>query len=130
MKGKIFELKKIVAERHLDDNKHVNNLEYLRWAQEISVLHWSSASNNIDQEHVMWVVSRQEINYFKELFLNDDVLIQTYISEVVKHKCTRVIKMFRKQELVAEVMIHWILLDKKNKKPKRIPLEWESLFFE
>ena len=35
----------IVNKEHLDDLNHVNNVQYLYWAQEIAKTHWDKIQN-------------------------------------------------------------------------------------
>ena len=125
-----FVINKIVQPEHIDENLHVNNLVHLRWAQEISGKHWQAATKHQNIDHLTWVVAKQEIEYLKELQDGDEVRIETYISEVIKHKTIRVIDFFRADIIVAKCRIHWALLNQENKKPMRVPAEFIQLFFE
>lgn len=130
MQAKKYTLHKTVGAEHIDENAHVNNLVYLRWAQEISGKHWQDASKDMDVHEYMWVVARQEVDYLHELKQGDEIKIVTFIAEVVKHKSIRAIEFYRGEELVAKAQIFWVLLNKHSKRPVRISREMAGLFFE
>ena len=53
---------------------HVNNVVYLRWVQEVAVADWRAAAPAADQDALLWVVMRHEIDYKRPAFLNDEII--------------------------------------------------------
>ena len=47
----------------IDENGHVNNVVYLRWAQDMGTAHWRSLAPAEDQAAWAWVALRHEIDY-------------------------------------------------------------------
>jgi acyl-CoA thioester hydrolase len=127
---KIHTLSLTVTENHLDSNMHVNNLEYLRWAHKISSLHWKSVATPLLQEEYTWVIARNEIDYFRELFLGDEIEIKTWIEKTVKAKSYRIIEIYNKSknEMAAKAMVIWYALEASTRRPKRISEEINQLF--
>ena len=65
----------IVNKEHLDDLNHVNNVQYLYWAQEIAKTHWDKIQNLLDQTEGVWMVRSHEVNLImhqlpKDLFIS------------------------------------------------------------
>jgi acyl-CoA thioester hydrolase len=47
----------------IDGLGHVNNIVYLRWVQDIAIAHWKAVASAADQEKLLWIVVRHEIDY-------------------------------------------------------------------
>ena len=58
-----FTQKIIVTKSHLDELDHVNNVQYLYWAQEIAKSHWHYLIKNINENFGVWVVRHHDISY-------------------------------------------------------------------
>ena len=68
---KKFSYLKKVIESDIDNLNHVNNIEYLKWVQKASTLHWESLSNKELNKKFLWVVLRHEIDYLNgKIFLD------------------------------------------------------------
>lgn len=119
-----------VEAQHIDRNGHVNNLEYLNWAHRISDQHWEHRTTEAQRAEFLWVVAKNEIEYFRELKLGDRVRLRTWIENTHKAKTFRTVEMFRVSDgaLSAKARIDWYALDAKTRKPKRIPDEIAGLF--
>ena len=68
---RVFEHALKVSPKDIDRLGHVNNVVYLRYAQDAAVAHWYSV---VDQEHrdsLVWVVRRHEVDYLKPAVEND-----------------------------------------------------------
>ncbi len=127
---KFYKINLVVEEKYIDGNLHVNNLEYIKWAQYISGKHWDNVATEKIKQEYRWVVVHQEINYFKELILNDEIEITTWIEKIEKAKTFRIVEIFNKtkNEMAAKAIITWYAIDKITNKPKRISEEAKVLF--
>ncbi len=126
---KQFSLEHIALAEHIDNNNHVNNLVYLRWAHAISHLHWNSVTTYAMQTNITWVLGRQEIDYKKEVKEGEVITVTTYIDSIEKQKCYRhVVFTNTKNEVVANCILTWVSLDGITKKPIRVPAEIIPLF--
>ncbi len=47
----------------IDENGHVNNVVYLRWAQDMGTAHWRSLAPPEAQATWAWIALRHEIDY-------------------------------------------------------------------
>jgi acyl-CoA thioester hydrolase len=111
-----------VAEADLDHNNHVNNMVYLRWAHQASDRHWNEKSTAIQRDSLHWVLGRQEIDYLRELKLDDNIKIVTFISQIERQKCFRTVQFYKMPEniLCANCILVWVALDATTKKPVRV----------
>jgi hypothetical protein len=55
----------------IDENGHVNNVVYLRWAQDMGIAHWRSLAPPDAQATWAWIALRHEIDYRRELKLGE-----------------------------------------------------------
>ncbi len=125
-----YSIELIVEEKHLDENKHVNNIVYLNWAQYISGEHWKNVATQSMLKDYIWVVARNEIDYFKQLKIGDHVMIKTWVEKCEKATSYRIIEIYNKQkhELCAKATIEWYALNSNSKKPVRIPEDMKRIF--
>jgi acyl-CoA thioester hydrolase len=63
----------------IDELNHVNNIVYLRYVQEVAQAHWLATASKKLQEQMSWVARRHEIDYLKQAFLGDSLLIKTWV---------------------------------------------------
>lgn len=127
---KFFTEEITVNESHLDYNRHVNNIEFIRWAQHVSGAHWEAVANEDMKKKYQWVIRRNEIDYFRQVYLGDQLTITTWIDSSEKATSVRVIEIFNRtrNELAAKAVIHWYLLNAETGKPMRISEEAKELF--
>jgi acyl-CoA thioester hydrolase len=128
--AKYKELILTVGPEHIDFNNHVNNVVYLQWVQMMSKTHWEEEATPEMINNYMWVITRQEIDYLRELKEGDEVRLYTYIEKSEKQKSYRNVEMYKMPEnvLVAKAQIVWTMLNQANKRPMRIPQEVVELF--
>ncbi len=74
-----------VQSKDIDMQSHVNNIVYLRWVQEAAIAHWSAIAPKHEQEKLIWVVRRHEIDYKKPAIDGDTIMVQTWIPLWYKH---------------------------------------------
>jgi acyl-CoA thioester hydrolase len=72
-----FERPLTILPEDIDGLGHVNNVVYLRWAQDIATAHWEAAATPEQQERLAWVALRHEIDYKHPALPGDDVLAST-----------------------------------------------------
>lgn len=128
----IYEKKLKVDEKHLDKQKHVNNVQYVQWVQDVAEEHWEVRASKEQKAKVIWVVIRHEIDYKKETFLDDNISLQTYVGETTHVTSIRhvIIKNADTGKLIAEAKTTWCLLDAESKKPVRISEDLRSVFLQ
>jgi acyl-CoA thioester hydrolase len=119
-----------VAQQHLDDVNHVNNVIYVQWMQDIATMHWNAYASDKLKEEVLWMIKRHEIDYFNQAFLNDELQMTTWTGEHTNVTWKRHYEIFRpadnKKIIVAASV--WIPLDRKTQRPRRIDDELVNMF--
>ncbi|MCR9154079.1 MAG: thioesterase [Bacteroidetes bacterium] len=115
-----------VQQEHLDDLKHVNNVIYLQWVQDIAAKHWFARAGK--ESGVIWVVRKHSIEYFNAAHLNDDLDVQTWVISMSGLISKRKVVFYREESLICECVSDWVMLDAQSFKPKRIPEELAALF--
>ena len=74
-----FELPISIEPADIDELGHVNNVTYVRWVQDAAVAHWRAAAPAEDQDKLVWVVLRHEIDYKQSAFPGDHVVARTWV---------------------------------------------------
>lgn len=112
-----------VTEDHLDIYRHVNNVQYVHWVEEIATEHWERVRRMTPYAECTWVMVDHHIQYRKQLLLGDKVSIITYPQQPESIRQPRKVEFYRNGELVADSRTLWILLDT-HKKIVRLPHDW------
>jgi acyl-CoA thioester hydrolase len=130
MNHKIFEYPITILPIDIDEQEHVNNISYLKWVQEVAIAHWQSVATQEMNEKYMWVVSRHEIDYLKQAFLNHKLIAKTWVVEPDGAKSFRYVDIYDSEtnSIIAKIKTTWYLLDAKTKRPKRIDADLVNIF--
>ena len=91
---KNFEKKIIVHEKDLDGLDHVNNLVYVKWAIDIAKNHWENIATEKMIKSYHWVLLEHNIKYILPSYLNDKILLKTYIDATTIIKSKRVVEFY------------------------------------
>lgn len=126
----IFEQKLRVKPEHLDEQQHVNNVQFVQWVQDVAKAHWLARATEEQNEKYFWVVIMHEIKYKQQAFLHDELLLQTYVGETTHVKSVRhvIIKNARTKKVLVEAKTTWCLMDSETKKPARITEDLKRVF--
>ncbi len=114
----------------IDDNGHVNNVVYLRWAQEIGTAHWRSRAPAEAQGVWAWIALRHEVDYRRELKLGETARGRTWVSETADGpRFDRFIRLDGPDgRMCAQVRTTWVLIEQATGRPRRVP-EWMLALF-
>jgi len=128
--AEIYVHRRTVTEDDLDDLHHVNNVRYVQWIQDIAKEHWEVRASDGLKQKFIWVVIRHEIDYKKQAFLGDDLLIETYVGETTFVTSERfvTIKNAQNGEILVAAKSMWCLLDAETKRPTKITDELRTVF--
>jgi len=114
----------------IDELKHVNNIRYLEWVQEISKAHWFEVvSEDIARQYV-WVVTSHHIEYKASALLGDELMAETFVDNFHRHISTRVVE-FKRQgsdQIIVRAITKWAMINAENGRPTAVPEEIASLF--
>ncbi len=129
----IYEHRLTVRDEELDEQGHVNNVEYLRWMQAAAERHSAARGWPADRyrEHgVAWVVRSHSITYRRPAGRGDVIVVLTWVSDfrrVLSLRKYRIVRASDGSELaVAET--DWAFVDRDSGSPRRIPPEVSGAF--
>ena len=116
----VFETNYTVVTSNIDELKHVNNVVYLQWIQDIANLHWNELKHGVDTAGYVWVVIRHEIDYVGQAQLGDTITAKTWVGKTAGLKSTRHVEFYRNNKLLVKAQTTFCLLHAKSFKPMRI----------
>lgn len=121
-----------VRKDHLDDNDHVNNVQYLQWVQEIAKAHWEFEAKDEWLNKYVWVALSHHIEYKKPAYIDQELIVETFINSFDGVKSNRKveIKNAGDQELICQCLTVWVMLDKHTNRPTRCPREMIDAFYQ
>jgi len=119
-----------VNKEDLDDLNHVNNVRYIDWVNSIAKAHWIHKTSTKIQDNYFWILIAHTITYKKPAFINDELLLKTYIINAEGVTSTRIVDIYNNttQTLLAQSKTKWCFMNSQTKKPARIPSEISNLF--
>lgn len=118
-----------VIKDHLDDLNHVNNVQYLLWAQDIAKAHWQKINEIIKDEGV-WMVRSHEVEYRLGGFLDEEIRIETYVKNVRGPLSQRVVEFYNNKnaQLMVRCKTQWCYVDLASRKPIKVSNKIQDLF--
>jgi acyl-CoA thioester hydrolase len=132
---KVFTLQFEPTSADIDENGHVNNVVYLRWAQDLGVAHWQSLAPAEAQATWAWVALRHEIDYRRALLPGETGHGRTWVSDHTEGpRFDRFIRIDAAPDgegdsaMCAQVKTTWVLIEQATGKPKRVPVWMLELF--
>ncbi|WP_026839168.1 acyl-CoA thioesterase [Gillisia sp. JM1] len=127
----IFEKTITVKASDLDELKHVNNVQYVQWIQDIAKEHWEKRASEEILNTCFWVVIRHEIDYKQQAFLDDELIIQTFVGEHTHVTSQRLVNILDKEtnKVLVKAKSTWCLMDYNTKKPVKISQEMLRVFY-
>lgn len=117
-----------VSAEDIDAQGHVNNVAYVKWIQDVAVAHWFSATTEAERERYTWIVVRHEIDYKKQSFAGEEIIIKTWVGEPTRISWERFTEITRGENLLVKARSVWCLIDRETSKPTRISSELKELF--
>jgi acyl-CoA thioester hydrolase len=120
---KVFETTFAPEPSDIDENGHVNNVVYLAWAQDIAIAHWRSCADPADQDAYAWIALRHEIDYRRPLLPHETATARTWVRETAEGpRFDRFVRIDGPDgAMCAQVVTTWVLIEKANGRPKRVP---------
>jgi len=124
MAAEIFTQSFAVDAADIDELGHVNNIVYLRYAQEIAIAHWRARAAPEMIANYVWVVLRHEADYHAPLNLGDEVEVRTWVDDAPQGAAWARFVEIRKaggEKPAAQIKSNWALLDARTRRVKRVP---------
>lgn len=127
--AEIYTHRRTVAADDLDEFQHVNNVRYVQWIQDIAKEHWEVRATEELKRDFFWVVVRHEIDYKKQAFLGDELLIETFVGDTTFVTSDRFVNIRNASgQVLVAAKSSWCLLDTQTKRPTRITDDLRRVF--
>lgn len=111
----------------LDENGHVNNVEYLRWMLDAAILHSDSQGCTQATRAIgaTWVVRTHHLEYLRPAFAGDHVCVLTWVVNFRRVQSLRKYKVLRTTDnaVLAEGETDWAFVDAQSGRLRSIPKE-------
>lgn len=119
-----------VQQKDIDGLGHVNNVQYVRWVQDVAVAHWKAVASAEDREKLAWVVVRHEIDYRRPSFAGDRLVAKTWVGSATRLRFERLTQIVRPSDktVVAEARTVWCPIDRASGKPTAVRPEVRAVF--
>ena len=126
----VYEKLITVQQDDLDYLNHVNNVRYVQWVQDVAGEHWLSKASAQILDNYFWVMVSHHIQYKGQAFLNDVLLLKTFVVKSEGISSTRRVEIYNKisTKLLATSETIWCFMSKENNRPTRITEEIVGLF--
>ena len=109
----------------IDENGHLNNVEYVRWMQEVAIAHanHTPCTQETNAVGATWIVRAHRIEYLQPAFEGEEIAILTWVAGVRKVRSQRKYKFFRISDgaVLARCETDWVFVDAKSGRPLAIP---------
>ncbi len=122
----IYEHYCTVKPEHIDRLGHVNNLVYLSWMIDAAVAHskergWSH--KEYMERGAGWVVRSHNIEYLQPAYLDNEIVIKTWVSNFQRIRSTRQYRIERRDNgiVMARAKTDWVWVSYTSWQPCRIP---------
>ena len=116
----------------IDENGHVNNVEYVRWMQEAAVRHFGAVGGNrlMDAAGATWVVRSHHVEYLRPATANETIRVRTWVEDFRRVMSKREYEFARAADgtLLARGETEWVFVDAATGRPKSIPDDIQKLF--
>jgi len=114
-----------VPEDALDENGHVNNVEYLRWMLDAAVAHSRSqgCTEATRDAGATWVVRTHRIEYLIPAYAGEHICVLTWVSNFRRVQSLRKYKVIRIEDnaVLAEGETDWVFINAANGQLRSIP---------
>ena len=109
-----------------DENRHVNNIEYVRMLQESAIAHTRQngwAPEDLRQQGWTWVVRSHFIEYLRPCQVGEAIALYTWVADFSKIRSLRKYRFIRDADgiLLAKAQTDWVFLNFHTGRPLAIP---------
>jgi acyl-CoA thioester hydrolase len=128
----IYRYEFIVPESALDENGHVNNVQYVQWMQDAAVRHYESIGGVTPTQALgaTWVVRSHNIEYLRPAFAGDRIEVRTWVVDIRRVRSLRRYRFIRSSDgkLLVKGETDWVFVDAKTGAPRPVPEEICRIF--
>jgi acyl-CoA thioester hydrolase len=128
----IFPYEFTIPEAAVDENGHVNNVNFVQWMQDAAVRHYEAMGGRqitIDLG-ATWVVRSHTVEYLRPAFAGERVRVLTWVVNIRRVRSLRRYQFIRAQdeELLVRGETDWVFVDAQDGSLRKIPREVADLF--
>jgi acyl-CoA thioester hydrolase len=127
-----FEYIFLIGQEDIDSNKHLNNVVYVQWMQDIAVMHSDDLGWDLKryiETSTTWVVRSHAIHYRQSAFLGEQVTVKTWVESIGRATSTRAYEFFNQSgKLIADAKTEWVFVNTKTNRPASVPMEVKNAF--
>ncbi|WLT32518.1 thioesterase family protein [Geothrix sp. PMB-07] len=122
-----------IPESAIDVNGHANNLEYLRWMQEVATAHSDAQGWTLDRyqaTRTTWVIRSHSIEYLRPAFVGEEITLLTWIGGFEEQSSPRHYLFWRGRDrkILAKARTVWVFVDGDTGRARNIPEAFKSVF--
>lgn len=125
-----FELPLVIRPDDIDALGHVNNVVYLRWAQDAATAHWETAATAAQQAALAWVALRHEIDYRHPALPDDALVASTWVGTADALRFERFVEILRARDrkVCAAVRTLWCPITRATGRVARVDADVRRVF--
>ena len=121
-----------VTQSALDENGHVNNVQFVQWMQEAAVRHYG-AIGGIPLTQALgatWVVRSHNIDSLRPAFAGERIEVRTWVVNIHRVRSLRRYRFLRVPDgkLLVKGETDWVFVDAKTGVPRAVPEEIIQIF--
>lgn len=129
---RVYRLDLTVPEGAVDENGHVNNVEYIRWMEQAARAH-SAHEGGTAAAHALgaaWYVRSIHVEYLRPAFPGERLAVLTWVADFHKVRSKRKYRVFRVEDgaLLTQGETDWVFVEAATGRPRSIAPEVARLF--
>jgi acyl-CoA thioester hydrolase len=109
----------------IDENGHVNNVQYVQWMQDAATRHYTALGGIAPAQAVgaTWVVRSHHVEYLLPAFVGEEIEIRTWVEDLRRVRSLRRYEFVRKSDgaLLVRGETDWVFVDVETGRPVAIP---------
>ena len=122
-----------VPDSAIDGNGHVNNLEYLRWMQEVAIAHSDACGWDLaryQEARATWVIRSHHIDYLRPAFAGEALRLLTWVGGIEEQTSPRHYLVWRERDrkLLARATTQWVFVSMETGRPCLVPSAFREAF--
>jgi acyl-CoA thioester hydrolase len=121
-----------VPESAVDENRHVNNVQFVQWMQDAAVRHYGFIGG-IELTQTLgatWVVRSHNVEYLRPAYAGEQIEVSTWVVNIRRVRSLRRYRFARVADgkLLVKGETDWIFVDAQTGAPRTIPEEIIMIF--
>ena len=121
----IYPYEFVILESAVDENGHVNNVNYVQWMQDAAVRHYEAMGGRqitIDLG-ATWVVRSHTVEYLRPAFAGERIKVLTWVVNIRRVRSLRRYKFIRvtDEQILVRGETDWVFVDANNGSPRAVP---------